>query len=249
VGVLGVLVTGEDVFAGAAERLPGDGIGDRVTEIPDTGKFFRVAPGEYDVTVHVLDWRTKKEFFDEDGEPLPSAPPDFVVQLAPRAKAFDAPNQLASLLDLVPRAEVKPSLRPSPPVRRPAPEAPRPVRSSSAPVVPPAPEPPAPPAFGPFDYALVKRAFRDVVSAERAIREASGGVASFLLKPRDPSLQAKDVELEDFLGKVTRVRDQMRVFEQKVNASEQLEEEAMVALDAHVTRVYEALAELVALLS
>src|SRR5579871_3244731 len=87
---LGVLVVSGDVFFGAAERLPGDGIGDRIVALPGTGTFLEVPPGEYDVAVHVLDWRTKKSFFDEDGEPLEAAPPDFVVVLSRREKPFDA---------------------------------------------------------------------------------------------------------------------------------------------------------------
>ena len=255
VGGLGILVTSEDVFAGAAERLPGDGIGDRVVEIPDTGKFWKVPPGEYDATVHVLDWRTTKDFFNEDGEPLPSAPPDFVVQLLPRARTFDAPNVLRSLMDLVPKAEVKPSLRAAPPpARRPVPVVPRlssGVRSSTpvVPAPPAPPEPPAPPAFGPFDYSLVKRAFREVVAARRSFPDPTALYSTIVLKPRDASLQSKDIDVADLLGKVTRIRDQLRVFEQKINSSDPIEDEIKLELDSQVTRVYEALCELLGLLT
>lgn len=251
---LGVAVTSEDLFAGAAERLPGDGVGDRVVEIPGTGKFWKVPPGEYDVTVHVLDWRRRKEFFDEEGEPLPHAPADFVVQLQPRARAFDAPNELRALLDLLPRAEVpKERLRvpPSPPRREPSFE-PRRAHVSRSPSAPPPPvveEPPAPPAFGPFDPGLVRRAFRDVVRAQRGFQDPQPGLQSLIVRPRDTSLQAKEIEVEDLLTKMTRVRDQMRVLEQKVNSHETLEDEAKLALDAHVTRVYESIARLLSLLS
>ena len=49
--------------------------------------------------------------------------------------------------------------------------------------------------------------------------------------------------------KVTRVREQMRVLEAKVNADEKLPTEDIVDLEARVTAVYEALDALIALVA
>jgi hypothetical protein len=254
VGTLGIQLGGEDVFCGAAERLPGDGVGDRVLNIPDTGAYWKAEPGEYDVAVHVIDWRTNRDFFDEDGEPLATAPPDFVVVLSKRTQPFDAPIQLAPLLDLIERAEASAAALYVPKVvRRTVSASPRPGRASHSSSSEPdhvevVEEPPAPPAFGPLDPALVRRAFRDVLLAKE-LQPPRDWLAQLVLKPRDPSLQPKEVGVEDFLGKLTRVRNEMRVLEQKVNAHAGLEDEEKLSLDAHVTSVYMACARLAELLA
>ena len=246
VGGLGVQLQGEDIFCGAAERLPGDGVGDRIVNIPDTGAYWKATPGAYDATVHVIDWRTNKDFYDEDGEPLATAPPDFVVVLAKREKPFDAPIELRALNDLIERAEASAeALRVPKVVRRAVSVSPRPGRSSpgSHEPVEVIEEPPAPPAFGPLDPLLVRRAFRDVVDAH-AVKDPGAKWSQLLLKPRDPALQPKDVPVEELLSKLTRVRNEMRVLEQKVNAHEKLEDEEKLNLDAAVTAVYLACARL-----
>lgn len=244
VGKLGLVLQGEDVFFGAAERLPGDGVGDRVMNIPDTGGYVTAEPGEYDVAVHVIDWRTNRDFFNEDGEPLPTAPPDFVVVLSKRAQPFDAPVELAQLLDLIPKAEASAeALRVPQVVRRAISVSPRPGRAArgSEPLEIIPEEPPAPPSFGPLDVTLIRRAFRDVVAAHE-IKDMSDKFAQIVMKPRDASLQPKEVGVEDLLGKLTRVRNEMRVLEQKVNAKDNMEDDERLSLDAYVTAVYVACA-------
>lgn len=245
VGKLGVQLVSEDIFCGAAERLPGDGVGDRVLNIPDTGAYYKAEPGDYDATVHVLDWRTNKDFFDEDGEPTPGAPPDFVVVLAKRTAAFDAPLELKQLFDLIERAEASAeSLRVPKVVRRAVSLSPRPGRSSAG-YVPEEviEEPPAPPAFGPLDPLLVRRAFRDIVTAKE-LQVPTDLFSQVILKPRDASLQPKEIPVEDLLGKLTRVRNEMRVLEQKVNAKDDMEDDEKLSLDSYVTAVYMACARL-----
>ncbi|MEZ0229991.1 MAG: DUF6386 family protein [Planctomycetota bacterium] len=254
VGTLGIHLGGEDIFCGAAERLPGDGVGDRVMNIPDTGAYWKADPGEYDVSVHVIDWRTNRDFFDEDGEPLPTAPPDFVVVLSKRAQPFDAPLQLALLLDLIERAEASAAALYVPKVvRRTVSVSPRPGRSAHSSSAEPeyvevVEEPPAPPAFGPLDPALVRRAFRDIIEAKE-LKVPGTSIAQLLLKPRDTSLQPKEIDVDDFLGKLTRVRNEMRVLEQKVNAKDGLEDEERLNLDSYVTAVYVACARLAEVLA
>src|SRR5690606_30998652 len=56
VGGLGLQVVSGEVFVGAAERLPGAGMGERLSHIPDTGTLVSVPPGDYTVALHVLRW-------------------------------------------------------------------------------------------------------------------------------------------------------------------------------------------------
>ncbi len=59
-----------------------------------------------------------------------------------------------------------------------------------------------------------------------------------LLQPADPSLQAKEVELEAFFHKLVLMRNQLRVLEQKVNASETLGSAEKFDWQQYITRCY-----------
>ena len=85
---------------------------------------------------------------------------------------------------------------------------------------------------------LVREVFEDEVGygytpiAERF----SGG--TMLIKPRDDSLQAKEIPLDTFFHKIVMVRDRLRVLEQKINASKELGDAAKVELQQYITKVY-----------
>lgn len=93
-----------------------------------------------------------------------------------------------------------------------------------------------------IDYGLLKQALRDALGEEGLAGTASlaqrfrGGTLT--IRPADSTLQPKDVPLEDFFRKIVRVRDQLRILEQKLNGLEKLDAEERRTLQGYVTRCY-----------
>lgn len=69
------------------------------------------------------------------------------------------------------------------------------------------------------------------------------------LVPRDPSLLAKDIPVDQLFAKVTAMRDKLRVLEQRVNADDALPAAERAALQSQVTATSEALNGLLAFFS
>lgn len=93
----------------------------------------------------------------------------------------------------------------------------------------------------PAGYSLdeVKAAIREVLgeSARAELtRKFEGG--TLVLKPADASLQPREIPIEDFFKKVIRVRDQLRVLEQKINNHSELSAGDKSALQGYITRCY-----------
>lgn len=59
-----------------------------------------------------------------------------------------------------------------------------------------------------------------------------------VLQPSDPSLQAKEIEIEVFFHKVVMVRNNLRVLEQKINSSETLSSGEKFDWQQYITRCY-----------
>ncbi len=101
------------------------------------------------------------------------------------------------------------------------------------------PQPAAQPTT--IDYHLLKQALRDVLAEEQAspaqvAQRFRGG--KVLIQPKDPALQAKELPVEELFKKVVRVRDQLRILEQKINGQDKLAPDDRRVLQGYLTRAY-----------
>lgn len=59
-----------------------------------------------------------------------------------------------------------------------------------------------------------------------------------ILEPADTNLQSKEMSIDNFFHKITMVRDRLRVMEQKINSSKNLDEQEKIDLQQYITRSY-----------
>ena len=61
---------------------------------------------------------------------------------------------------------------------------------------------------------------------------------TLILQPLDSSLASKEIPIDTFFHKIVMVRDRIRVMEQKINSSKNLEDQEKVDLQQYITRIY-----------
>ena len=61
---------------------------------------------------------------------------------------------------------------------------------------------------------------------------------TLIMQPADSSIQSKEVPLDTFFHKIVMIRNNLRVLEQKVNASDKLSEADKFDLQQYITRCY-----------
>lgn len=59
-----------------------------------------------------------------------------------------------------------------------------------------------------------------------------------IMEPGDPNMQHKELPIDTFFHKITMVRDRLRVMEQKINSSKNLDEQEKIDLQQYITRSY-----------
>ena len=93
-----------------------------------------------------------------------------------------------------------------------------------------------------LDNEELKNAIREVLREEGIIGTISLGEkwdgGEMLLKPGKAGLQEKSVPIDTFFHKIVMVRNNLRVLEQNINASEKLTDEDKVNLQQYITRCY-----------
>lgn len=61
---------------------------------------------------------------------------------------------------------------------------------------------------------------------------------NLIMKPGDPTQQAKEVPIDTFFHKIIMVRDRLRVMEQKINAHKVMTEDEKIELQQYITAIY-----------
>jgi hypothetical protein len=94
--------------------------------------------------------------------------------------------------------------------------------------------------------ALIRQTAHDIVEAlglekADAIVEGIGSrwqSGNLILQPGDSATQSKEIPLDTFFHKIVMLRNNLRVLEQKVNASEKLSEAEKFDMQQYITRCY-----------
>ena len=82
----------------------------------------------------------------------------------------------------------------------------------------------------------ILRTWSDVTEIVPLADRWKGG--KMILKSNDPDLQSKEVPIETFFHKIVMVRDRLRVMEQRINSSKNLNDEEKINLQQYLTRIY-----------
>lgn len=82
---------------------------------------------------------------------------------------------------------------------------------------------------------ILKR-WSDVTEVVPIAEKWKGG--KLILEPGDTDLKGKELPIDSFFHKITMVRDRLRVMEQKINSSKNLDEQEKIDLQQYITRSY-----------
>lgn len=93
-------------------------------------------------------------------------------------------------------------------------------------------------SFAEVESSLVHilRRWSDVSEVVPIADKWKGG--KIILEPGDTNLQGKELPINQFFHKITMVRDRLRVMEQKINSSNNLDEQEKIDLQQYITRSY-----------
>lgn len=61
---------------------------------------------------------------------------------------------------------------------------------------------------------------------------------NLIIQPGDTNLSDKEIPIDTFFHKIVMVRDRIRVMEQKINASKNLDDQEKIDLQQYITRIY-----------
>jgi hypothetical protein len=92
-------------------------------------------------------------------------------------------------------------------------------------------------------FAEVETSLREILKRWSDITEVvpiadkwRGGM--MILQPKDKTLASKEVPVDTFFNKIVMLRDRLRVMEQKINASKDLDADLKIDLQQYITRCY-----------
>ncbi|TXE19690.1 hypothetical protein ES692_02770 [Psychroserpens burtonensis] len=93
-------------------------------------------------------------------------------------------------------------------------------------------------SFADVESSLVRilKKWSDVSEVVNISDKWKGG--KLIMEPGDTNLQGKELTIDSFFHKITMVRDRLRVMEQKINASKNLDEQEKIDLQQYITRSY-----------
>ena len=93
-------------------------------------------------------------------------------------------------------------------------------------------------SFSEVESSLVQilKRWSDVTEVVPIAEKWKGG--KLIMEPGDTDLQGKELPIDSFFHKITMVRDRLRVMEQKINSSKNLDEQEKIDLQQYITRSY-----------
>ncbi|MEQ8219840.1 MAG: hypothetical protein RH981_16490 [Arenibacter sp.] len=93
-------------------------------------------------------------------------------------------------------------------------------------------------SFSEVEQSLISilRRWSDASSVTPIADKWKGG--NLVLKPGDTNLSEKEIPMDTFFHKIVMVRDRIRVMEQKINSSNNLDDQEKVDLQQYITRIY-----------